>query len=366
MRKQIVGLGTMKGAAFSLSLTLSLAIAFAAPAAAQQTKPVAHDYKHPHAGITLPSTLGGVPLAKQQDLYDNSLDTLIEYSDENYNTVATIYIFRNTSGTVPIWFDRAQAYLETNSRYGTLSPGSDFRNFTPPGQQNASGLRVTYATPQKVQGFTSTSIMLMPVNDWYVKVRLSSKQLDAAGLDALADTILGQISLPAKIDAAPVATAIAACSDSIAFNKNAKPAKQSKDDMMMSAILGGIGEAVQDEKMKKGEKIPPPATWCRDSSSTGVLGVYRADGSKTHYLLGLGDAGRAVSHGQDELGALVKKSDKTNYSVTLIAPDRNLTYPPLSGLASPDQLYQYLEKAQPISAMGTWGDAKKTLSIGGQ
>ena len=349
----------------------ALSLAVASPVSAQQANLPTHDYKHPHADIILPPTLGGYSLIKQQDFYADSLDTGAEYRAEDQSTFISVYIFRNSNGTVPIWFDRAQAALAANDRLGPVANTIAPRSFIPPGQSLATGMRSVYTVSQSSIGIKSTAIVLMPVNDWYVKLRVSSQNLDATALDGLIDRVLNEIRFPAITDPAPAAVPIPACSDALVFAKEIKPARQPKDDVMKSAILGGLLDEASITEIKKeaGEtEAGSPVIWCRDASSAPMLGVYRANGARHAYLLGLADSGRAISHGTDSFAAFVNKDPQkaatSDFAVSLIMPDKRIIYAPLKGLVGPDQLYQYIEKAQPISERGTWGASANILNIG--
>ena len=349
----------------------ALSLAVASPVSAQQANLPTHDYKHPHADIILPPTLGGYSLIKQQDFYADSLDTGAEYRAEDQSTFISVYIFRNSNGTVPIWFDRAQAALTANDRLGPVTHTIAPHSFIPPGQSLATGIRSVYTASQSSIGIKSTAIVLMPVNGWYVKLRISSQNLDAAALNGLIDRVLSEIRFPAITDPAPAAVPIVACNDALVFTKEAKPARQSKDDTMKNAILGSLLDEASMVAIKKeaGEtEDSPPVIWCRDASSAPMLGVYRANGATNAYLLGLADSGRAISHGADSLAALLNKDSQKaampDYTVSLTISDKRIIYAPLQGLVGPDQLYQYIEKARPISERSTWGPSANTVSIG--
>lgn len=354
---------------FLLALAMTyvgVSLATTTAAQAQQVRP-ASEYKHPHTKITLPATLAGLSLTKAQSLYADSLDTATEYSNENNDTVISFYIFRKTNGDVPLWFDRANMVLQANGRWGKVTPVIDAQSFTPPKQTSASAMRVIYAAEGSPIGMKSTGLALLEVNDWYVKIRASSRTLDPNALNTALDQALAGVHWPSKITPVPAAVAIAPCTTKLTFAEKVAPAQQSQDDKMMSALLGGIMESAVEEKIKKEKKPADSPRWCRDASSSAMLGVYRSSDAVNHYMLGLADSGRAIAHGEDQLGALVRKDNKkeprAEYSVTLYVPDQRLIYAPLNGLSPPDQLYNYIEKANAISSMGTWGKDAKTLNI---
>lgn len=226
-------------------------------------------------------------------------------------------------------------------------------------------MRVMYDASGSPHDFKSTGLALLLVNDWYVKVRASSKTLGAAALDMLVDRALADIRWPSNIASAPAAVAIGPCANKLTFAQNAKPATHSKEQRMRSALLGSLTESVIADQIKKGKS--EPGAWCRDESSSPLLGVYRNGPSLKHYMLGLADSGRAISHGEDQMGALLRKNNneeaRPEFNVTLHVPDRRINFAPLDGLSPPDQLYNYIEKATAISSMGTWGKDDKKLNI---
>ena len=147
-------------------ISLSLVLLAAVPAAAQQPRPLDipadQPFAHANSGMTLPATLGGLPRIIAREYEAPQLDVNVEYATPDRGEDISVYLFRSTAGSVPMWFDRAVLAVETRPLYGnptraTLSPA-----FTPPGQSTASGMIAAW----NVSGdYRSTALAVVPMGE---------------------------------------------------------------------------------------------------------------------------------------------------------------------------------------------------------
>lgn len=338
-----------------------LALLSVVPANAQPT-PLKIDagksWKHRPTGIQFPVTLAGLARTEVAEYTGNGAELAAQYEDGAKTDRVTVFLFRNVSGSVPLWFDRARYLIKESGRYGKPEAGG-ITSVTPKGHANASGLMESFSTNGQ---FRSTALAIFPVKDFYAKIRASSTALDRDKLGMLMAQVLAEFDGPKDRDSMAAAP-IADCPTALPVRDAARLVKASEEDRMMAALLGGIASQVAAKEDKK-EK-DPPVTYCREPVASRVeYGIYRQAGSDNRYMLATYDNGRAIFVGPDELGALVAEGNKPpRYGVTFYNMDRVDTFPQFEKLPTPEQAYELVNKGQPISSSGTWGKASGQVSI---
>src|SRR5207248_2174703 len=115
----------------------------AAPALAD-VKPIAvgqgEAFGHQPSGIVVDATAAGIPRASVGQYDDKQLDIIVDFRTPDQSEITTIYLFRNVSGDVPLWFDRIQRTVEATDKFGNLTITIPPAAFVPAGQSNARGL----------------------------------------------------------------------------------------------------------------------------------------------------------------------------------------------------------------------------------
>lgn len=323
------------------------------------------DYRHPHSGIVVPATLGGMARTGGKQYAADSLDVSVSFDTKPLTEVLTVYIYRNVSGDVPVWFDKARWAIENRGSFGTdLSPDT-VASFALPGQGVASGLSAIYKT--KASQFQSTGIRLVAVEDWYVKIRASSASRSPAELATWIEQVTQQLRRP---DTAPAAVAIAEiqpCATPLVYSGTSKPVKQDMMALLIgAALLGNLKDAKEKTDVAEEEPAAPPPVWCRDGPiSGGNIGIYRANGATDAYLLTTGDNGPSVRVGVDGLAGLLsdKKKPKPQYSVNLILVDKQVNFPAQDRLPDPQRAINIVNTDAAVGRFNTWGD-DKTVTVG--
>lgn len=321
------------------TLLAAACIAPAAPAR-ELTVPADKGWKHAATGIILKASLLGLA---RESITDNSdgdgeRDIYLNFSDSGKANALTIYIFHPAAMSVPLWFDRSQTAIEVRDIFGGVTAVStDPVAFAPPRTNITAGLRQVY-TPRKGP-YRATGLVMMPLGDWLVAIRLSSTTLDPAALDAKLTEAVTAIGWPANAVPPTVgATPIHACPDTLSFKK----ARLLKPDMMQ-ALLGGaaITAATKDTPVEA-----KPVSWCRQGEAMALYAVYRADGDTAHYTLALGDSGRVANVGAG-LGALMGKG---GFEVSFSDVDGGVAiYPSFDRLPQPTQVVDLILHGNPIS-----------------
>ena len=326
-------------------------------------------YTHPHTKIVVPEILGGMKRSGGQAYFGDDLNLGIQYESNNASEAITVYVYRNTAGNIPIWFDRAREVIEKRSNFGNVKPFTTPVSFTAPGQDADSAMGITYALLQS--SYKSSALALIPAGEFYVKIRASSSVKTPQETQMWMDQIIKQIQWPKQAVVQPAAVPIKSCDASAKFDPAAKKIKQ---DTANAMITGLLGSAVNLNVGTKDEK-EPPAIWCRDAFEIFPSGVYRANNATDGYMLAISDAGAAIYVGPDLAATLLeqksdadakKETNKTepkSYSITLNLPDSVLAFQPRDGLPSPSQALQIVEREAPNTTTRNWGKQKGNIEI---
>ena len=332
------------------------ALAFTPVAAAQQDLAIraGEAWTHGHSGITVPPTLGGNALTKAKAYASEELDVSLAFEASDAGEMLTFYVFRNTNGGVPVWFAQAQWGIEHRGIYGNPALAIGPQAFAPPGQASASGLKAVYEARGDA-GYRSTGIVLLPVGEWYVKLRASSKSRSAPELEAWMDTALTEIGWPQEIATATAATPVTDCARPLNYAKKTKNAPVSLGSLLVNSTLLSA-RAQKDESGKA--KTPKPVQWCRDTALGDNRAAYRANGAKDAYLLAVGDNGVGIGIGPDAGAALLMQGSRT-YSITLHAADQDVVFAAQDRLPSPQRVLDVVGTGRRSAAVSTWGEEKK-------
>lgn len=336
------------------SMLGAAALLSAAPALAQAPKPqpiaVAADapFRHDNSGLTLPATLAGLPRTRILENEAPQLDILAAWARGD-DAELSVYVYRSTAGSVPVWFDRAVWAIETRGLYGTPVPAQPPVAFRPPGATADTGLLAAWTAGSG--SYTGTGVALVPFGEWLVKLRYSSKSEDGAAVAALLRAAVAGIGWPATLPPAPPAQPIAACAAPLAFKGKARSAPADMTNALIGALSGVVASSAS---------ATPPASWCRDAATLPMAGVYRPDGAVDRYLIALSDAGRGVSVGPG-LGGLFDPKAKPRWAVNLVLPGQTVNFPQQDRLPTPARALELLRE-QPVSSASTWG-AKRQVTL---
>ena len=347
--------------------TVGLWSASVMAATAVDSKP-GKPWKHKATGVAIPATLGGLPRTGVAYYSAPEVDVSANYQNADGTEIVTLYVYRDVSGSVPVWFDRSRFYvMNLPDKYGTAT-SSGVRAFTPRGQRVASGLMDSFSV---TKGTKTTGLMILPFNGFYAKIRASSATRDIPALETLMTEAANAIDWSSKV-AAPAAVAIADCPQALAARPAAKKSEGDDASRMMSALLGGAFAQVVANKSKEA-KASPPSNYCREpGSANATSALYRANGEPDRYMLAMGDGGTAIYAGRNDLlneveAANAQQGSKpaAKYTVTYSQLDRTGTYSDFEGLPLPEQAIEEVQGGAPASVATTWGKERE-ISIGAQ
>jgi hypothetical protein len=335
------------------------------PAAAQQPLPLkaGKAWKHKHSGIGVPATLAGTPRDGGMAYAADDLDVGLSYTVGDAAESLTFYIFRNTNGAVPVWFAQAQWGIENRNIFGRPAIAIGPQAFVPPGQSGASGLKAVYEP--KSGAYRSSGVVMLPVGDWYVKLRASSQTRSPAELSQWMDTALAQVQWPRKIAAAPEAAPVTACAAPLAFPVAAKDAPKNGGADLMSGLLG-MAAAQGKAKAKptpESAATLAAARWCRDPDIGGNAALYRRNSDTENYLLAMGDNGNGIWVGPDPGAKLIAMSEKDTpaaprFSITLSTAAQSISFVAQDRLPSPQRVIEIVKANRRVTTVPTWGKSK--------
>ncbi|WP_158014180.1 hypothetical protein [Sphingomonas sanxanigenens] len=334
-------------------LLIGLAASMLLPAAgqAQQSQPLSvkpgKPFTHKHTKLQFPAELYGIQRTRASALEADELDVSAAY--DRQDEAITLYIYRDISGALPVWFDRATWAIETRPKvYGTLRRSARPLPFVPPRQSAAAGLIATYAASDSP--FRSTGVALMPLDGWFVKIRYSSASLDADALDTRMRDLIAGLKWPKTVRPESAVAPVAACADTLAFDGAAVPLPATAEAAMIGSVF-----AIPVAGKGKAAAARQPVVWCRDDGVEPKGIVYRPDGAKDAYMLAPSDAGRGIMVATDPLQQVLAKDGPPGWSIKFQHLSRTLNYRLMDRLPAPTQVIDHVNKTQPISTVTTWG-----------
>ncbi|WP_315762350.1 hypothetical protein [Sphingomonas sp. Y38-1Y] len=323
--------------------TIIAALAMAAtPAAARDlTVPADKGWQHAQTGMVVMPQVAGFQRTKLSDSTETEHDVTAQFGEDADGTFATFYLFHPAVPDVALWFDRAQVALDGGKTGRGASPATADPVAFAVGGGTPNALRQVYSIPGGA--LRSTAVALIPVGDWIVKLRMSSRTLTADRMDAKLMALVSGLRWPKTTEATgtPIAL-VRPCTAPLAYGK-AKVVKPDGAAMLLSLMLPGI--AAKEGKVEKG----PPATWCREGEPLGDYGVYRANADANRYTIAMADAGRAIHVSPP---AIAIGNGKPAISVTTEDVDGTIaTYPSFSALPQPAQVWKLVTTSGPTGRM---------------
>lgn len=340
------------------------ALSLAAPAIAQWRPPTrtlevpaTARWQHARSGVILPARIAGQQRATIQDLTTSEVDIGVHYGDDR--TRITIYLFRPQIADIGLWFDRADQILRSNAALGTVTPvEASPLSITVAGSPVPNGLRRSYTGTGE---WRTSATALVASGRWIVKFRVSSVDSDTAAINALLDAAIAAVALPSQPPAgatpvrplpagAPIVRVVEPCADTVRW-RNANVVRNRDTGMLGALLMGALAQTAQEPAADQEENlVGPPLSarpLCRDATQLegGMASVYRIAGEEGQYWIAIGDNGAIASVGQDGLAGLVER--RTLFAVTLLDPQRTLSFPHFNRLPAPPQAWRVLNTTAP-------------------
>lgn len=314
----------------------------AMPAAAQRTLevPATASWKHAETGLVLRPAIIGLARTEISDLTTAELDIAAQYGSVD-GVAVTLYLFRPALFSVPVWFDRAETQILQRDIFGNVAPQGEPRAFAPPGGTVESALRRAYK-PDK-PAFKSTALAVIPVGDWLMAIRISARDLDPATLDSRLSAVIEAVGWPKGIAEGPIATPIAACTNTLAYARKAKLLRPEMESSIFGALVAGVGA--------NRRRDTAPTMLCRDGKGNLDYGVYRQPDSTDSYMLAIQDAGRVVR----VYPAISLQKANAGFSVSFDNLAKTMIYPNFNRLPAPEAAWKAVRTTAPVSSTSRQG-----------
>jgi hypothetical protein len=126
-----------------------LALAGAIPPGAERDISVAADevWKHAGTGLVLMPQLGSLPRTALTDATPTERDVTARFEAQDKSVSATIYVFHPALADAGVWFDSAQAGLESGQTFrNAVRATADPVSFAVGADRSAASLRQVYST----------------------------------------------------------------------------------------------------------------------------------------------------------------------------------------------------------------------------
>lgn len=290
-------------------------------------------WSHDRSGLTLPGTLAGFQRTGSKQFDQDGYNIGINFRDNASGSWADLFIYRAAPASVAVWGDRAAAGMFANPMLGEVDLATiKVARFTPPnGAGDNSGLRIV--TPVK-NDLSASGLAIYLHDGWLVKLRMSSRTMDVAAMEARMSEFVAALTLPAATQPAPPFAEIANCA---APMKPGKKAKMIELDMTSTIIFGGLlgVELGKQDDEAPAQAAAPEVPFCRDPASVPQYGIYRRGDAVEGYLIAFGDTGTSLTVAPYDLGPLMKPS--RGFTVRQSDGVTEQVYPPFAALPSPEQ-----------------------------
>ncbi|HYD13871.1 MAG TPA: hypothetical protein VEC11_13565 [Allosphingosinicella sp.] len=259
-------------------------IVAAALAALAPNAAAAEGWRHRPSGVNVPDLPQGFSLGRATERHEGG-DVFVQFGTEQ--EPVTVYVYRSAWPNVALWFERTR--LAMNVNVGSGEAAVEPRSFTLGASPAPNGLREEIALPAGGR-FRSTAVAMAQYGEWIVKVRITSANLDQAGVRAKMDRLLASIQLPGTVPAPHPMRVPGLCPDDGNFTGRA---------LTSSDLNAGAGAALRlaaAEARGRGGLAANPDGWCRARapmpSQLGTL-YHRRDGRGWTALLS--DAGIGIA-----------------------------------------------------------------------
>ena len=326
-----------------LFAALIAASAFATPAAAQGNR-----WRHQDSGISLPRSIGGMNLSREQDASGGGgHDVILRYAQGE--DPITVSVYRASYPNAAIWFERVR--IAMNMLAGAAGQAANPRTFTLGGGQAPNGLREEIALPAG----GATGVAIAQAGEWLVKVRITSSTLSSAALAERMDRIIAAVQFARPVPAPHPLVVPGPCGDGTPMRGR----RIGNVDTQMHARASVFGLVAFGEARGMRGLAAEPAAWCRITNSA-VPAQYgsiyrRRDGDGWVALLG--DAGRSAAAGPIDLPGEARAGLYVNApaSTQVVAVYDGMPDP---GEAVPVALPVVLDQARGIAEIGTERSAR--------
>lgn len=325
-------MGFRTGFAFA---ALALATLASTAAVAGQPGPIAapseESWQHKRSGVTVPAAIGDMKRTEISDFSKAQVNISVQYQSDS--ALTTVYLYRPHWNDVGVWFDRGEwAVGASKAALDPVPVGDQPTPIARPGQTVMTGLLRHYRMGNGQ--FKASSLAMLPVGGWLMKIRYSSTSDDIDAAQAAVDQILNAITFPAGLPEGQAVGSIAPCVDKIKWKK----AKIIREDMM-GALLNS---ALFPSLMEKGAFAAPDGSQlCKLDTGNAPYALYRDQKNKDKYWMPVSDSGALaqVMQVKTEFGG-------NQYWSVLTYNDDHILLPAFTQIPEPDLWFNVVMSGQ--------------------
>lgn len=271
---------------------MAAALAFAAVAAPVPAQAQDGVWSHEASGVSVPRRIGDMRLRNTDDASGGgNFDVILQYGTSD--TVVTLYVYRSAYPNPALWYERTRIAMAES--VGSEGVSAEPRRFTLGDAPAPNGLREEFDLPRGSgqMRMSATGVAIAQAGEWLVKVRISSRELDRAGIAARMDALLGAIRLTRPAGTVLPLTVPGACDGGLPM-RGERIGNVTSEALAGAAVFGMVGYI---QARGHSGLAAEPAAWCR-VTATELPALYgslyrRRDG--TGWVALLGDSGRAAA-----------------------------------------------------------------------
>ncbi|KPM25549.1 hypothetical protein AAJ72_07905 [Citromicrobium sp. RCC1885] len=328
-----------------LSLLIFVTLGCATPVAAEpqplDVDPQA-DWVHEPTGLNFPARIRDLARDRIVSYLADENNIGATYFTADDSEILSVYVYRAASYDVSMMADAAMAAVSSNDRLGTIdTEGALFSTFGDEAIGKDSGVLASFP----VDGpYRSTALALFRSGNWLIKLRLSSKQVDAQTLDKRLALLASGLPLTPPPYSAPPAYRLADCETAPARGQVARRDLSTTDWIIATTVISiSYDESVQDQiGAKTGQR--DTRRLCRDARSKPGRMFYREAERGEPSAIVFGDSGTVASVGTADITL-----DKKTPPPVILAIGNGMKTEFFQGFESIpgfDQMMQVLEKGR--------------------
>lgn len=256
------------------------------------------EWKHEKSGISIPDTVGEMKKGEVRDLSGGQEnDVSVQYGAGPL--AVTVYVYRASYPNPALWFERTLAAMQHN--VGGFDGSAKPTPITLAGAPRPNGLRETFEITNpngRAGAFKSTSFAMIQINEWMLKLRISSQDLGKDEINKKMDALIGAISFGKQVEDPLPMTTPEPCPVGMGQGNKGKPITPEKmkgSEAIAAGSLQGISALIEASGHIGLAKEPDK--WCRLALAEipAMLATTYQDRQTGNYVLLVGDSGRTLS-----------------------------------------------------------------------
>jgi hypothetical protein len=257
--------------------------------------PAVAEWSHSASGISIPDQIGDMQKGKVGDMSGGKLtDVAVQYGSGPL--AVTVYVYKSSYPNPALWFNRTIALMKRN--VGGFSSDFQIRSITVAGSPKPNGLRESFEinTPNGHAGpFKSTSIALIQVNEWLLKLRITSQNLGKDEIDQKMNMLIDAIRFNRPVTNPLPLIAPDACAQQAPFYSG-KPLDSAKvQELLAEGTAQGL--IATGHARGLGGLAEESGKWCSFNLSTAPeeLAVAYRERQGSDFVILFADSGRSIT-----------------------------------------------------------------------